>query len=309
MEHIPVLLQEVIAGLSAKKGEVILDATVGGGGHSEALCKAIGEGTFVCLDADDDAIERSRSRLQKCGCEFRFYRTNYRHLDTALAELGISGINRALFDLGLSSFQLEESGRGFSFMRDEPLEMTFEKIPPTPTTPSAADTPPQAGGEGDLTAKIIVNEWGEDTITTLLESYAEEKQARRIARKIVEVRVHSLISTTFQLASIVESVVKRKGKTHPATKTFQALRIAVNDEFQGLKDGLVKAWERLLPEGRIAVISFHSMEDRVVKDFFRELGKVGTGRVITKKPIVPTEAEITANPRSRSAKLRILEKI
>ena len=324
MQHIPVLLQEVIAGLQAKKSEVILDATVGGGGHSEALCKAIGEGTFVCLDADEEAILRSRKRLEVCNCEFLFYQTNYRHLDTALAELGITGINRALFDLGLSSFQLDPpaggSGRGFSFMRDESLLMTFAKNTPPADLPAEASA--QAGdgtvydyssaplGRGDttLTAKTIVNEWSEYTITTLLESYGEEKQARRIARKIVEAREHSRISTSFQLAEIVESVVKRKGKIHPATKTFQALRIAVNDEFQGLKDGLKKAWDVLLPQGRIAVISFHSMEDRVVKDFFRELGKTEAGKVVTKKPIVPTQEEVARNSRSRSAKLRIIEK-
>ncbi|MSU56005.1 MAG: 16S rRNA (cytosine(1402)-N(4))-methyltransferase RsmH [Candidatus Taylorbacteria bacterium] len=293
MTHIPVLLQEVVEGLQAKAGEVILDATVGGGGHSEVLCKAMGRGRIVCLDADEDAIERSKSRLQNCGCEFLFYQTNYRYLDQALASFGIEGVNRALFDLGLSSFQLEESGRGFSFMRDEPLRMTFQK----------------SLKEGDVTAEIIVNEWSEDTLATLLESYGDEKQARRIARKIVEAREHSRISTTFQLAGIVESVVKRKGKIHPATKTFQALRIAVNDEFQGLRDGLAKAWEKLLPGGRIAVISFHSIEDRTVKDFFRELGSGGAGKVITKKPIVPGEEEVAHNPRARSAKLRIIEKV
>lgn len=291
--HIPVLLQEVIDGLQAKKGEVILDATVGGGGHSEALCRAIGSGRFVCLDADEDAIERSRRRLEGCACEFLFYQTYYRDLDKALENFGITGVNRALFDLGLSSFQLEESGRGFSFMRDEPLQMTFNNSPK----------------EGDVTAETIVNEWSEETIATLLESYSEEKQARKIARKIVEAREQSLISTTLELAGIVESVVRRKGKIHPATKTFQALRIAVNDEFQGLKEGLRKAWEKLLPQGRIAVISFHSIEDRVAKDFFRELGRAGAGKVITKKPIVPSEREVKENPRSRSAKLRIIEKI
>jgi 16S rRNA (cytosine1402-N4)-methyltransferase len=177
-------------------------------------------------------------------------------------------------------------------MRDEPLEMTFEKNP----------------GEGAVTAKTIVNEWSEDTLSTLLESYGEEKQARRIARRIVETRGQSFIATTFQLVDIVESVVKRRGKIHGATKTFQALRVAVNDEFQGLKDGLSKAWERLLPGGRIAVISFHSLEDRVVKHFFREIGTTGAGKVIHKKPIVPTESEVADNPRSRSAKLRIIEK-
>ncbi len=292
--HIPVLLHEVVEGLQAKPGETVLDATVGGGGHSEALCQAMGgNARFVCLDADEDAIERSRKRLEVCGCEFHFYHTYYRHLDTALASLGITGVNRILFDLGLSSFQLDESGRGFSFMRDEPLQMTFVKFPK----------------EGSITAQTIVNEWSKETIATLLQSYGEEKQAWRIATKIAEERARAPITTTLQLASIVESVVKRKGKIHPATKTFQALRIAVNDEFQGLKDGLSKAWETLLPGGRIAVISFHSMEDRVVKDFFRELGKVGGGTVITKKPMIPSEAEVAKNPRSRSAKLRIIEKV
>lgn len=295
--HIPVLLQEVVSGLQARKGEVILDATVGGGGHSEALCKSVGGGaTFICLDADKDAIDRSRERLTGCGCSFLFYETNYRYLDTALSALGVSGINRALFDLGLSSFQLDPpaggSGRGFSFMRDEPLLMTFKKN----------------AGEETLTARTLINEWSEETLATLIESYGEERQAKRIAARIVESRKQKPITTTSELAAIVESVVKRKGKIHPATKTFQALRIAVNDEFQGLKEGLRKAWNVLLPEGRIAVISFHSMEDRVVKNFFREQGRQGAGTVITKKPLVPGEKERNENPRSRSAKLRIIEK-
>ncbi len=295
--HIPVLLQEVVTGLHVQKGDIVLDATIGGGGHSEALCRSAEDLTFVCLDADEDAIERSRKRLEVCHCKFHFYRTNYRHLDKALDSFAIPGVNRVLFDLGLSSFQLNPPidgiGRGFSFMRDEPLQMTFAKSPE----------------EGDITAETVVNDWSEDTLATLLESYGEEKQARRIAARIVEARAKSRIQTTLQLASIVESVVKRKGKIHPATKTFQALRIAVNDEFQGLKDGLARAWEKLLPGGRIAVIAFHSMEDRVVKDFFRELVKEAVGLPITKKPIVPSEQEVAENPRSRSAKLRIIEKI
>lgn len=305
--HQSVLLQEIVDGLGAKKDEVILDGTVGGGGHSEALCRSIGTGKFVCLDADEDAIERSRQRLEACGCEFLFSRTNYRHLDTALERFGIAGVNRVLLDLGLSSFQLNPtaeggSGRGFSFMRDEPLQMTFSKHP----------------AEGELTATQIVNEWSEDTLATILESYGEEKQARRIARQIVEAREKTPIKTTLELVAIIESVVKparlnsrsggRKGKIHPATKTFQALRMAVNDEFQALKDGLTKAWEKLLPQGRIAVISFHSIEDRTVKDFFRKLGKSGAGMVLTKKPITPSPEEIKRNPRARSAKLRIIEK-
>ncbi len=316
--HLPVLLQEVVDGLEAKRGDIVLDATVGGGGHSEALCKSVGGGaTFVCLDADADAIERSRARLAGAPCAFHFYRTNFRRLEHALAAFGIAGVNRVLFDLGLSSFQLEESGRGFSFMRDEPLLMTFEKNTPPADLPAEASA--QAGDDsaplvrGDtpasrITAETIVNEWSEETLATLLEGYGEERHAKRIARKIVEAREHSRISTTFQLTAIVESAVRRKGKIHPATKTFQALRVAVNDEFQALKEGLFKAWRALAKGGRVAVISFHSIEDRTVKGFFRELGKKGEGKVITKKPVTPTRAETRANPRARSAKLRIVEK-
>ncbi|OHA20200.1 MAG: 16S rRNA (cytosine(1402)-N(4))-methyltransferase [Candidatus Taylorbacteria bacterium RIFCSPHIGHO2_01_FULL_51_15] len=307
--HIPVLLQEVVEGLEAKAGEVILDATVGGGGHSEALCRSIGaeapvqvsgQTTFICLDADEDAIERSRSRLVPLsgdsGCRFLFETVNYRHLDATLDRLSIGGINRAIFDLGLSSFQLYASegarGRGFSFQQDEPLEMTFSK-----------DVE-----KGTVTAAIILNEWGQDTIETLLASYGEEKKARQIAEKIVSLRAKKPLRSTRELVAIIESVVKRRGKIHPATKTFQALRMAVNDEFEALKEGLSKAWERLLPEGRIAVISFHSIEDRTTKDFFKELARRGEGRLITKKPIVPGAREREENPRSRSAKLRIIEK-
>ena len=162
--------------------------------------------------------------------------------------------------------------------------------------------------KGTVTAAIILNEWGQDTIETLLASYGEEKKARQIAEKIVSLRAKKPLRSTRELVAIIESVVKRRGKIHPATKTFQALRMAVNDEFEALKEGLSKAWERLLPEGRIAVISFHSIEDRTTKDFFKELARRGEGRLITKKPIVPGAREREENPRSRSAKLRIIEK-
>ena len=308
MVHQSVLLQEVVEGLRGERGEVILDATVGGGGHTEALCgKLCGNAengntaatTFVCLDADEDAIEKSRQRLlnftregKRAHCRFLFRQINYRHLDQALREFGISGINRAFFDLGFSSFQLEESGRGFSFMRDEPLLMTFAKDSNTDA----------------VTAETILNEWKEETLVTLLKGYGEERYAKRIAGAIIAARAKTPIRTTGELRAIIESAISRHRKVHPATKTFQALRIAVNDEFRGLTEGLSKAWDALLPGGRIAVISFHSLEDRAVKNFFRELDKTGVGTAITKKPIVPSGYELTRNPRSRSAKLRILEK-
>lgn len=296
MTHIPVLLQEVIAGLAPKRGETILDATVGGGGHSEAFCAAMGNtGRIVCLDADRDAIERSQKRLNppvgECGCVVLFYETNFRHLDLALASFGIEKVNRILFDLGFSSHQLEESGRGFSFQRDEPLRMSF------------------AENSDGLTAAQILNEWEEGSIATILESYGEERRAKKIAHAIVEERKTRPFQRTKELRELIERTVQGRGKIHPATRSFQALRIAVNDEFQALREALPKAFERLMKGGRMAVISFHSMEDRTVKRFFKEKSERKEGLLITKKPFAASEKEREENPRSRSAKLRIIEKI
>jgi len=292
--HTSVLLQEVVEGLAAKKDDIVLDGTVGGGGHSEAICNAAkGEITVVCLDADEDAIERSRERLGKKPCTFMFMRTNFRSLDTALAALGIGKVDRIILDLGLSSFQLaEDSGRGFSFRGNEPLSMTFAK----------SSHPDQ------LTAERIVNEWEEESIATVIARYGEERAAKRIAAAIVRERERAPIRTTAALRELIERTLPRRGKLHPATKTFQALRIAVNDEIRALSEGLEKGWQVLSRGGRFAVISFHSHEDRVVKRFFREAARRGDGELIVKKPIVPSKAEIDENPRSRSAKLRIIEK-
>lgn len=293
MIHLPVLLQEVVDGLQARKGDIVLDATVGGGGHSEALCTAVGgNARFICLDADEDAIRRSRERLQTSCCEFLFYRTNFRHLETALDSFGIGKVNRALFDLGMSSVQLAESGRGFSFQRDEPLLMTLVKNP-------AADA---------LTAARIINEWDAENIETILRSYGEERNAKRITTAIVAARAKKPFRTSRELAEMIEQTARRQGRLHPATKTFQALRIAVNDEFRALQEGLLKAWERLEMGGRLAVISFQSVEDRVVKRFFKAKAEKGEGTVSAKKPIVPSDEEVQENPRARSAKLRIIEK-
>ena len=291
--HLPVLLQEVVDGLAPRAGEVILDATVGSGGHSEALCHAIGkDATFICLDTDEDALARSKKRLADCRCRFLFYRTNFRDIDAALDSFGIQKVNRVLFDLGMSSEQLEESGRGFSFQRDEPLLMTLQKNP----------------ASGTLTAAQIVNEWDEENIATILRSYGEEREARRIARAIIAARAKEPLHTSRELAELIDETVRRRGRIHPATKTFQALRIAVNDEFRALCEALPKAWERLAKGGRLAVISFQSIEDRAVKRFLREKAGTGEGILSTKKPIVPRKEEIEANPRARSGKLRIIEK-
>jgi 16S rRNA (cytosine1402-N4)-methyltransferase len=293
MVHTPVLLREVIDGLSVKRGDVVLDGTVGGGGHSEALCTAAKGGlTVVCLDADSEAIERSKVRLSKLPCSFRFVETNFRHLDEVLASLGIPHVDRILLDLGLSSDQLLSSGRGFSFRGSEPLAMTFAR----------------PFGKEALTAGRIVNEWGEENIATIIERYGDERAAKRIAAAIVRERAIRPIRTTGELRELIERVLPRRSRIHPATKTFQALRMAVNDELNALQEGLAKGWQALRAGGRFAVISFHSHEDRIVKQFFREKAKRKEGLLVFKKPFAPTQEEQHANPRARSAKLRIIEK-
>jgi 16S rRNA (cytosine1402-N4)-methyltransferase len=294
MSHIPVLLQEVVEGLAPARGDVVLDATVGGGGHSEALCRAMGgRGIFICLDEDESAIARSKVRLKNCGCAFHFARKNFRQLNEALAHLGISEINRALFDLGMSSHQLEESGRGFSFQKDEPLVMSFTDSP-------KQDAP---------TAEVIVNKWDEENIEAILLGYGEEINAKRIARAIVKAREEKPIKSSRELALIIEHSVRRSGRIHPATKTFQALRITVNDEIRALSEAMPIAFERLAKRGRMAIISFHSLEDRLVKRFFKELAAAQNAILVTKKPITAGESEQEENPRARSAKLRIIEKV
>ena len=297
--HKSVLLQQSILGLDIKAGDVFVDATLGGGGHSEAVCKiAHGEVTIIGVDADEKAIQRSRARLEKLGekCKILFKQSNFRNLDVVLAELGFTQVDKILFDLGLSSQEIQESGRGFTFQKNEPLLMTFN-----------AEPKPE-----DLTAREIVNTWDEENIETIIKSYGEEKYARRIARMIVESRAEKPIETTFDLVEIIRMATPssyQRMKIHPATRTFQALRMTVNDEVRTLTEGLEKGFASLRVGGRIAVISFHSIEDRVVKHYFKKLAIDGKLILINKKPIIPTDEEIVENPRSRSAKLRIIEKI
>lgn len=296
MPHTPVLLKEIVEGLAPKEGDYILDCTLDNGGHSAALCRAAGgKASVIGIDLDRDALDRARENLASCGCVLRLYEESFRHLDEVLRRERIPAVNRILFDLGLSTEQLDESGRGFSFRKDEPLLMTFKKEP----------------AESDLTAFDIVNNWDEENLAQILSAYGEERAAKRIARGIVLARKEKTIATTFALVSVIERVVRpagKRGKIHPATKTFQALRITVNDEIQALREGLEKALAFLAPNGRMAVISFHSLEDRLTKNFFREAAAAGKVRLVTKKPIAPSESEVRGNPRSRSAKLRIVEK-
>lgn len=292
--HTSVLLREVIDGLAIQKGDIVVDATLGGGGHAEAILDAFGDSiTFVGFDADSSAIDRVGQRLQQW--HPHLINANFRSMQTALESVGISKIDRIMFDLGISSFQLEASGRGISFSKDEPLVMTL------------SDTPT----EETLTARDIVNSWDEEAIANVLYAYGEETYARRIAKGIVTARKVNPIETTFALVEIIKQSVPKAytyGKKHCATKTFQALRIAVNDELDTLRTGLETSFELLASGGRMAVISFHSLEDRIVKHFILEKKEAGIGFSLHKKPIEPSEEEIKSNPRSRSAKLRILEK-
>jgi 16S rRNA (cytosine1402-N4)-methyltransferase len=314
--HEPVLLHEVVEGLSAGAnatgGKTLwyLDGTLGGAGHTKAMVKAFGgKLNVIGLDQDPTAIERAKSALEslrsKLGgtaqTKIILENENFRNLDKVLDKNGLKNVDLILLDLGISSDELENSGRGFTFQKDEPLLMTMgdpEKAP--------------------FTALNIVNSWKEEDIANVIYAYGEDRFARRIARKIVVYREKKKIETSMELAEIVKSVIPfggrsfggkgyGKSKIHPATKTFQALRIAVNDELNALKEGLKKGFEALNKGGRIAVISFHSLEDRIVKEYFK--GKIKEAHILTKKPIVAGDQEIAENPRSRSAKLRIIEKI
>ncbi|OGZ03758.1 MAG: 16S rRNA (cytosine(1402)-N(4))-methyltransferase [Candidatus Lloydbacteria bacterium RIFCSPHIGHO2_01_FULL_41_20] len=295
--HIPVLLHEVMEGLNPKRGETVLDATLGGGGHARALLRAISaKGTLIGLDEDEDAISRVKKKLIGISGKKILIRSNFRNLKSSLKKKKIFRIHKAIFDLGFSTFQLEDSKRGFSFSRDEPLQMTFGKNKKRYI----------------FTAYEIVNEWEEKNLGDIIAYYGEEKFASRIARAIVTARLSGEIKTSIALAEIVKSAVPgwyRRGRIHSATKTFQAIRIAVNDELSALKIGLADAIEMLSREGRIAVISFHSLEDRIVKQFFKEWSRRGVLSILTKRPVTPGASEINKNPRARSAKLRIAQKI
>lgn len=295
--HISVLLQETINGLDIKEGDRVFEGTVGLGGHSEEVMKLLGaHGAYIGIDEDAVALAHAEERLASYPCTKIFRWGNFRNIDQILDDVGYPTVDKILLDIGLSNLQLEGSGRGFSFKRDEPLLMTFQAEP----------------REGALTARAIVNEWAEESLIDIFKGYGEERFAGRIARAIVYAREIKPIETTGELAGIIENAVPRfvrYGKIHPATKVFQALRITVNDELGALREGLAKGFARLAPHGRIAVISFHSLEDRIVKNFFKERADEGSGILVTKKPIVPSDQEIAHNSKSRSAKLRILEKL
>ncbi|MFA4890325.1 MAG: 16S rRNA (cytosine(1402)-N(4))-methyltransferase RsmH [Candidatus Paceibacterota bacterium] len=311
--HVPVLLKEAIEYLNPKEGDTILDATFGGGGHAAAICELIAPaGKLICLDQDKGTIKAAEIKFKKSKCKVVLINENFRNLDKVVE----GKIDGAIFDLGFSSDQLIPPaggpGRGFSFQKDEPLLMTLK---------SEIEN-------RDLTAREIVNQWREEEIADVLYKYGEERYSRRIAKAIVERRSQpdkfilagkKAIETTFDLVDIIRSsvpaVYRNNRRINCATRTFQALRIAVNDELNALEEGLKKAWDKLEKEGRLVVISFHSLEDRIVKNFFRDKAKAdpnmraSKGKILTKKPVTPAEEEIKNNPRSRSAKMRAIIKL
>ncbi len=292
-KHESVLLLEAVNGLDLHENDIVVDATVGGAGHFKALLEKLGpDGVLVGIDADPDAITRGRTAAAGARATVELVEGNFRDMGAMLDRLQIGSVNKVLFDLGWSSFHLA-AGRGFSFKTDEPLIMTYG-------TPTAGNT-----------AADMVNSASEEALADLLYTLGEERFARQIARSIVRIRETHRIVSTFDLVRAVEEGTPgwyHHRRIHPATKTFQALRIAVNDELGALRAGLATALERVSVGGRIAVISFHSIEDRIVKSVLRDAAHAGLGTLLNKKPIAPSLEECTRNPRARSAKLRIFEK-
>ena len=295
--HIPVLLQAVLDGLALQGDEIVVDATVNRAGHALKIGQQLSRGgTLIGIDRDDEALAEAKSNLRGLSCRVILINGNFRSIAKLLDEQKVDSVNGILMDIGLSSNQLEESARGFSFQKDEPLLMTFESEP----------------SEEALTAYEIVNSWAEESLADIIYGYGDEKFSRRIAKAIVEARRKQKIETTGQLVKLIEGAVPawyRRGRIHPATKTFQALRITVNDELGALKEGLSGALSKLAPGGRLLVISFHGLEAKIIKNQFRDWSREGLVKLITKKAIKPTREEVLSNPRSRSAELRIVEKI
>ncbi|MFZ2719817.1 MAG: 16S rRNA (cytosine(1402)-N(4))-methyltransferase RsmH [Minisyncoccia bacterium] len=294
--HRSVLSGEIVETLAIRPDDVFLDGTLGGAGHAKLIAQMLGtKGIFIGIDADHDAILRAEEALTEAVAKVVLIEGNFRDVESHLGKHGIQHITKALFDLGWSGFQLT-AGRGFSFLQDEPLLMTYTDSPTAET----------------LTAEKIVNTWKAESIADVIYGWGEERYSRQIARGIEEARKKSPIKTSLQLADIIRGSVPsfyRSGRIHPATKTFQALRIAVNDEMGALKQGLSDAFKMLAHGGRLAVITFHSVEDREVKRMMLEWAKNGSAERITKSPLKPSEAEVRANPRSRSAKLRVVAKL
>ncbi|MEE1169675.1 MAG: 16S rRNA (cytosine(1402)-N(4))-methyltransferase RsmH [Anaerovoracaceae bacterium] len=306
--HAPVMPDECISNLDIKEDGIYVDGTIGGGGHSSLICSRLSEkGTLIGIDRDMDALDASRKRLSEFKCTKHFVQSNYSGIKRVLEELGISGIDGALLDLGVSSFQLDNPERGFSYMNDAPLDMRMDQ-------------------NSGFTAGDVVNTYSEKELAKIIRDYGEERWATRIAAFVVRARKEKNIETTGELVQIIKNAIPasaRRDGPHPAKRTFQAIRIEVNDELGQLKRAVTDFIDVLAPGGRLAIITFHSLEDRIVKEAFNKranpctcppelpvcvCGKVADVKKITKKPVTPGDEETETNPRSRSAKLRVLEK-
>lgn len=302
--HKSVLLNESIDGLNIKPDGIYADCTTGGGGHSFEIAKRLTDGRLICFDQDKEAIAAAKERLRDFSPSF--VNRNFAEIKNSLSELGINGVDGILMDLGVSSYQLDNRERGFSYHDDAPLDMRMS-------------------GSGE-SARDVVNEYGEDELVRILQLYGEEKYARSIVKGIVKQRAAFPIETTSQLAEIIRNNVpsKVRNEKNPCRKTFQAIRIEVNRELEVLEKGLADGFELLNSGGRMAIITFHSLEDRIVKNAFREYctgctcppefpvcvcGRKPRAVLVNKNPVTASEAELEENPRSRSAKLRVLEKI
>lgn len=307
-KHTSVLLEETIEGLNIKPGGIYVDGTLGGGGHSREIAARLGDGgRLIGIDQDEAAIEAAGKRLSEFEDKVSIVRSNYRNTKSVLASLGITGIDGMMLDLGVSSYQLDTQERGFSYRFDTPLDMRMD------TSQS-------------LTAREIINQYDEMELFRVIRDYGEEKFAKNIAKHIVQAREKKPIETTGELNEIIRASIPAKMRAeggHPSKRTFQAIRIECNKELEVLKDSLNELIDLLNPGGRLCIITFHSLEDRIVKMAFKQAanpctcpssfpvcvcGKVSQGKVITGKPILPGEEEREENPRSKSAKLRIFEK-
>lgn len=306
--HVPVLLEECIAGLNIDPDGIYVDGTLGRGGHSQAIVQRLQNGRLIAIDRDEAAIDEAGERLRPWAGRVTLVRDNFRALGAILDGLGVAKVDGMLFDLGVSSPQLDDSERGFSYMQDAPLDMRMDRQSP-------------------LTARTVVNEWDEAELRRIFFQYGEERYASRIAAAIVRRRSEKPLETTFELVDVIRSAMPApalREKQHPAKRCFQALRIAVNEELDSLADMLDTAMDRLNPGGRLCVISFHSLEDRLVKNAIRArengctcppefpvcvCGFHQTMRSVTRKPVTPSEEELARNPRARSAKLRVAERL
>ena len=292
--HQPVLIKEVISSLNLKPGYCVLDATVGGGGHSrEILKKILPGGRLIGIDADEAALKIAAGALRDFEGSFKLINGNFSGLDELAAGEGIKNFNAVLFDFGISSYQIEDGSRGFSIKYDAPLDMRMDR-------------------SLKLTARDVVNRFKERDLSDIIRDFGEERFHKRIARFIAEERSEKPITTTFELAAVIRRAAGArysKQRIDPATRTFQAIRIFVNNELVSIEKGLKKAIAMLQARGRISAISFHSLEDRIVKNTFREFSHEGVLKILTKKPVNPSQDEIITNPRSRSAKLRSAERI